>query len=105
MRPTTPVLKARIPRGDDCEEARNRMRNPKDKERLDETLRASQLAEKPRPHTVRLAVAASASIRPHQPIPGPGHNGVLIRTTAVPDPSDAASREQLDQNVRKIVPT
>jgi hypothetical protein len=104
MRPTTPVLKARIPRGDEWEEVRNRMRNPEDQKRLDETLRASQLAEKSRPHTVRLAVAASASIPPHQPIPGPGHNGVLIRTTAVPDPSDAASREQLDQNVRKIVP-
>src|SRR5262249_22777669 len=98
------ALKSRIPRGDEWEEVRNRIRNPADQKKLDETLRASQLAEKPRPHTVRLAVVAPASIPPHQPIPGPGHKGVLIRTTAVPDPSGAASREQLDQNVRKIIP-
>ena len=104
-RPLVPILKARISRGDDWEELRKSLRNPADQQRLDETLRTSQLAAvKPRPHTVRLAVAASASIPPHQPIPGPGHQGVLIRATAVPDPSGAASRERLDENVRKILP-
>src|SRR5262249_56299345 len=90
--------------GDEGEEVRNRIRNPADQKKLDETLRASQLPEKPRPHTVRLAAAAPASIPPHQPIPGPGHKGALIRTTAVADPTGAPSREQLDRNLRQIIP-
>jgi hypothetical protein len=103
--PPTSPLKARIPRGDDWEDVRKSIRNPADLKRLDETIRASELAAvKARPHTVRLTVAASTSIPPHQPLPGPGHKGVLVRTRAVPDASNIASREQLDQNVRKIIP-
>ena len=105
MRATAPVLKPLIPRGDDWEDVRKSIRNPADLKRLDEALRASQLvAVKPRPHTIRLPIVAVASIPAHQRLVGPGHNGVLIRTRAVADPSDAASREQLDQNVRKIIP-
>ena len=104
MSTRAPVFRPLIPRGDDWEELRKRMRNPADLKRLDETLRASQLATvRPRPHTVRLPIA-SASIPPHRPILGPGHNGALTRATAVADPADAASRVQLDQNVRKIIP-
>src|ERR1700674_4908196 len=105
MSTRAPVFRPLIPRGDDWEELRKRMRNPADLKRLDETLRASQLATvRPRPHTVRLPIVASASIPPHRPILGPGHNGALTRATAVADPADAASRVQLDQNVRKIIP-
>jgi hypothetical protein len=100
-----PVFKAPVPRGDDWEELRKRMRNPADLKRLDETLRAAQLVTvRPRPHTLRLPIMASALIPPHKPILGPGHNGALIRATAVADPADAASRKQLDQNLRGIIP-
>ena len=39
-----PAFKPLIPRGDDWEELRKRMRNPADQRKLDETLRATQLA-------------------------------------------------------------
>jgi hypothetical protein len=105
LRPLTPVLKSRLARGDDWEELRKQVRSPADLQKLDQTLRASQAATvKPRPHTFRLAVVASPIIPPHQPLPGPGQKGVLIRTTTVRDPADAASREQLDQNLRRILP-
>jgi hypothetical protein len=105
MSTRAPVFKPPIPRGDDWEELRKRMRDPADLKRLDETIRASApAAVKARPHTVRLSLMASASIPPHKPILGPGHNGALTRATAVSDTADAASREQLDQNVRKIIP-
>ena len=99
-----PVFRPPTPRGDDWAELRKRMRNPADLRNLDQTLRATQLATKLRPHTVRLAIAVPVSIPPHKPILGPGHNGALIRTTVVADPKDAASRQQLDQNLRKVVP-
>jgi hypothetical protein len=104
-RPKPPALKARIARGDDWEDVRKSIRNPADLKRLDETIRASELAAvKPRPHTVRLPVMASASIPRHQPLVGPGHKGVLTRSTAVADAAGAAARERLDENVRKIIP-
>jgi hypothetical protein len=99
-----PIFRPMPPRGDDWEEFRKRMRNPADLRNLDETLRATQLATKLRPHSVRLAVAVPVSIPPHQPIVGPGHRGAFIRTTVVADPEDAASRKQLDQNLRRVVP-
>jgi hypothetical protein len=99
-----PIFRPMPERGDDWEQFRKRMRNPADLRNLDETLRATQLATKLRPHTVRLAVAAPVSIPPHQPIVGPGHRGAFIRAKVVADPEDAASRKQLDQNLRRVVP-
>jgi len=104
-RPSVMVSKARmVPRGDDWEEVRKRM-GPADLQKLDEAVRASQLASvKPRPHTVRLTIVVPASIPAHRPMVGPGHKGVLTRANALTDAADAASREQLNQNLGRILP-